>query len=224
MRIEDHVNIVALALVLGAAACSSGRQPSYEANNLAAVGIEKIAVAPIVDARENKFHDVTVLADVRRAVEGALSEKGYAVVPAQLARGGEKLGSDDIARMSTKDLAAAAPSDIRFLLIPSVESISRGVGELGKTIDIKLSGRLVDLSDGRELWRDTAQGDADLSGLLTVLTGPAPDNEAAFDAARSLFSTLPDGPERHRPVVVGEPSDGAPADEPMPRMRPTQER
>jgi hypothetical protein len=95
-------------------------------------------------------------------------------VPAQLARGGEKLGSDDIARMSTKDLAAAAPSDIRFLLIPSVESIARGVGELGKTIDIKLSGRLVDLSDGRELWRDTAEGDADLSGLLTVLTGPAP--------------------------------------------------
>jgi hypothetical protein len=75
VRIEDHVNIVALALVLGAAACSSGRQPSYEANNWPPPVSRESRVAPIVDARANKFHDVAVLADVRRAVDGALSEK-----------------------------------------------------------------------------------------------------------------------------------------------------
>src|SRR5262245_50738389 len=145
MRTEHRTCIVALVLALAAAACGAKREPSYEAHDLAEAGIQTIAVAPIVDARENKFRDVAVLADVRKAVEGALSERGYAVVPAQLARGGEKLTSEEIARMNTKELAAAAPKDVRFLLIPSVESITRGVGELGKTVDIKLGGRLVDL-------------------------------------------------------------------------------
>jgi hypothetical protein len=223
VQIENRAWIAALALVVGAAACSSGRQPSYEARNLATARIETIAVAPVVDARADKFHDVEVLAAGRRAIERALSEKRYSVVPAQLTRRGEKIGADEVARMSEADLAAAAPKDVRYLLIPSVDSIVRDVGELGKTIDIKVSGRLIDLGERRELWRDTAEGDADLSGLLTVLTGPAPDNVAALDAARSLFSTLPEGTERAGYSVDPAPVV-APLDDTMPRMRPAQER
>jgi hypothetical protein len=96
-----------------------------------------------------------------------------------------------------------------------------GVGELGRTTRIKLSGQLVDVAAKRTIWRDTAEGDADLAGLLAVLSGPSSDYEAAYDAARTLFSTLPDR-SRHRGA---ESPSTAPAalEAPIGSMRPSRE-
>jgi hypothetical protein len=141
-----------------------------------------------------------------------LEEKGYTVTAAGLAHQGERYGASDIGRMTNAQMAAAAPSDLRYLMIVSVDRVTRDVGELGRTIAVKLSGRLVDIREQRELWRDTAEGDSDLAGLLTILTGAAPDYEAAYDASRSLFSTLPDGPRgggRSEPASTLSPQGGS---------------
>lgn len=215
------VNAFLGATCLLAAACSAGREPIYLAPQLKDARITTLAVAPILDARRDVFHDVEVVGHVRRTVDAALSEKGYAVVSAELGRAGERYTAGDIAKMSQAELAAAAPKDVRYLMVVSLDGVERDVGELGKTIRVKVSGRLIDADEQREVWRDLAEGDADLSGLLTVLTGPAPDYEAAYDATRTLFSTLPDGHFRGSAATRDE---SAPPRAPTEGMHPTKER
>jgi len=222
VAIRNPVPILLAAACLLGPGCST-REPSYVSPHLGQLGVTTFAVAPIIDARPDAFHNVDVLAQVRRSVDNALTAKGYAAVPADLKRGGQRLTSGEIAGMSNSELAAAAKGDPRHLLIISVEDVQRDVGELGKTIRVKLGGRLIDLDTHQELWRDIAEGDADLSGLLTVLTGPAPEYEAALDAARTLFSTLPDSPERPHAGSKASATEAGTKRE-AEGLRPTQER
>jgi hypothetical protein len=179
-----------------AAGCTTGREPVYAAAELQTAPIETIAVTPIIDVRADAFRDVEVVSHVRRTVENTLSQKGYSLTPARLEHEGERYGASEIGRMTDAQIAAAAPADVRYVMLVNVDRLERDVVREGRTVAIKLSARLLDVRTQRELWRDTAEGDADLIGLLAILTGPAPDYEAAYDATRSLFSTLPDGPRR----------------------------
>jgi hypothetical protein len=192
------IGVPVVASCLLAAGCATKREPVFAAPQLQTAGIETIAVTPIIDVRADAFRDVEVVGHVRRTVDNVLSEKGYGVMPAGLSHEGERYGASEIGRMTDAQIAAGAPDEVRYVMIVNVDRIEHGAEEEGSTIAVKLTGRLLDVRERRELWRDTAEGDADLGGLLAILTGPAPDYEAAYDATRSLFSTLPDGPRRVR--------------------------
>jgi hypothetical protein len=209
------------ACLLGA--CST-RKPVYIAPDIAQIRMPVIRIAPIVDVREHPLQDVQVIIRVRNAVEVALGEKGYLVAPVSFSREDQRVSAGDLAAMDDADLARLAPPDTSHLMVVSLDRLENDVDELGRTSRIKLSGRLIDVAREKAIWRDTTQGDSDLGGLLSVLSGSSPTLEASYDAARSLFATLPDGERRKQSPGRATAAPGEQAPIPAGSLRPTQER
>lgn len=208
VRIPDVRRCVLPGICAALVACAA-REPVFIAPELATTPIETIALAPIADARADRFSDVEVLSYVRRGVERALSRKGYAVVPISARDDGPHTAAD-LAPATDGELAALAPENVRYVLAVEVDQMARGTEDLGETTRTKLAARLLDAESKRVVWRDVAEGDTDLAGLLAVLRGSSSTFESAYEAARLLVSTLPDRAAEDA-IVSGQPApvDGA---------------
>jgi hypothetical protein len=181
------------------------REPVYIDPDLAERSIETVALAPIIDLRPNPFENVEVDSFVRRGVENALIRKHYHVVSTSQPSGDSGAHTAaNLAPMSDEEIARLAPAGVSYVLVVSVDRVSTDPNDLGDTTHVKLSGRLLEASSGRALWRDIAVGGPVLTGLLSVFRGSSTSLEGAYDASHLLISTLPDGaPVAEEPATRG---------------------
>lgn len=160
---------------------------------LASAGIDKIVVLPVIDARADRFDYVSVGRNVAEASVRFVRDKGYQVSQSE-AYGQRPAGPIDIDTVQAEALAVLAPEDVHAFLLVQIERMDRHVDELGASYSVRLSGLLVDRDAVQVLWRDTASATSNLTGVLTVMSRGSSQYEAAVNAARALFETLPASP------------------------------
>ena len=191
LDVSKAARLAVAAVCATALACAAVREPVYIDPQLKEQGIDTIALAPIVDARRDRFHGVEIVDYVRGAVERCAIRKGYHVVSTVAREDGPRTAAD-LRPLSDAELAALAPEGVRYVLVVTIDQVHPGTDDLDEASRVKLTGRLIDSGSRREVWRDIAQGDADFEGFLGILLGAPGTLEGAGDAARHLLSTLPD--------------------------------
>lgn len=185
--------LVILVCLVGGAGCNA-RVPLGLDADFASAGVDKILLLPVIDARPERLDYVVISRNVADATVRIMGEKGYLVSESD-AYGQRPTGPIDIDTVEAKGLAALAPEDARCFLVVQVERMDRSVDELGASYSVRLSALLVDRDAVRVLWRDTASASNNLTGMLTVLAHGSSQYEAAVNATRTLFETLPLHPD-----------------------------
>jgi len=173
--------------------CIPRRDPIYIGPELSAenLQIESIAFMPVIDVRPDPFTYVEISTQTRRVGTRILSRKGYEVIPEVLSTPDRKYTAGELAGMNEEELATLGSPERQTLLFVYVEGLEQGVDERGEGSRVTLSAVLIEKAGGRAIWRDRAVGDSNMTGLLTVLTGPSTEYEAVWAAVRMLFATLP---------------------------------
>lgn len=180
-----------VAWFVGATGCNA-RKPLEIDPGLASAGFETIALMPVIDARPtpDRFDYVILSRDVTEATARYLREKGYLVAqPDSYAQ--RQPDAIDIDSVQAADLVPLVREDAHHFLIVQIERMDRTVDEAGVLYYVRLSAVLVDRDARRVLWRDVGSASNTLTGVFTVMMHGSGQFEAAYNAARSLYSTLP---------------------------------
>lgn len=178
-----------IACVVAGPGCSV-RTPLELDADFAADGVGQILLLPVIDARADRLDYVVLGRNVADATVRMLRAKGYLISESDsyLRRPAAPI---DIDAVDAKALIPLAPLEARDFLVVQVERMDRSIDELGASYSVWLSGVLVDRDAERVLWRDTASAGSNLTGIFTVMAHGSSQYEAAVNASRALFETLP---------------------------------
>lgn len=178
-----------LACAVAGPGCTA-RAPIQLDQGFASAGVETIVLLPVIDARPDRLDYVVLSRNVADATIRMLRAKGYRISESDgyLQR---PAGPIDIDTAQAKELIPLAPPEARDFLVVQVERMDRSLDELGASYSVRLSGLLVDRDGGRVLWRDSASAASNLTGVFTLMAHGSSQYEAAINASRALFETLP---------------------------------
>lgn len=181
---------LALVVCVGAGSGCNVRAPLQLDEEFASAGVEKILLLPVIDARPDRLDYVVLSRNVADATARMLRAKGYLIAESDTYQQ-RPVGPIDIDTVQAETVVGLAPPEARDFLIVQVERMDRSIDELGASYSVRLSGLLVDRDGGRVLWRDSASAANNLTGVFTVMSHGSSQYEAAINASRALFETLP---------------------------------
>jgi len=182
-----------VACIVGVLGCNPRKPLEIDPSLTSSARFDTITLMPVIDARPDRFDYLPLGRDVSAAAVQFVREKGYLVAQAE-SYAQRPPDSIDIDNVKAADLIALVPAEAHDFLIVQIEKMDRTIDEAGVLYYVRLSAVLVDRDAARVLWRDVASANNTLTGFFTIVTRGSSQFEAAVNASRSLFSTLPARP------------------------------
>ena len=137
-------------------ACATPQKAIYLTPSFDQKNVDLITILPIVDARAQRWFEIKE-SDLQQivypAVEGILVQKGYSVKYSDDVSGIQCLKFGRASKLTSECLQKVGPPDSRWVLVLFLNDLRMRTA-YGGAVSTKMSGILIDRTEGLMLWRD----------------------------------------------------------------------
>ena len=195
-RVGIWVHFLGLIFMTG---CISAQKPMYLAPSFKLFDIQTITILPVLDSRAKggtEIEQFELQEVVNPIVEADLKKKGYDIEYSNEFGGDQCLATDDSMNLATECIRSLGPQNSTWVLVIFLEDFQRRKA-FGSGVTVRMSGVLLDKSQGLALWRDQTHAGRGRGGLVGMAMDGLLDKEVMQECTRNLFSSLPPSKSRH---------------------------
>lgn len=184
------IHLLYFFLIVG---CASPQKARYIAPSFDQVNVDTITILPIVDSRTQRqfeIHESELQQIIYPVVESGLNEKGYTVeysadiAEVQCLKFGRSLS------LESECLRKVGPPTSKWLLVLFLQDFQMRI-PYGGAVTAKMSGILIDRSDGLLLWSDLEYAGISQRELVGPDRNRSLTHEVLAISTRKLISSLP---------------------------------
>lgn len=184
------LSFISLILLGG---CASPQKASFVAPAFDQVNVDTITIFPIVDSRTQRKFDIDeaeLQQIVYPVVESGLNEKGYTVEYSDDISGVQCLKFGRSLNLEPECLRKVGPPTSRWVLVVFLQDFQMRT-PYGGAVTAKMSGILLDRSDGLMFWSDLEYAGLSQRELVGPDKNRSLTNEVIQISTRKLISRLP---------------------------------
>jgi len=178
------VKVLSILLLIIIVGCSA-QSPTY--SNLSdsqSITTSVVYIYPAIDIRQKQSKNVN-LQNISKQLADGLSDKG---LNTKLSTDFGNVKQSEISSLSRDELYKIGPPDSNLILLVFLNDMMTDYKVVSYSINVEISGILLDKSKKSVLWRDRATGFAQSSGVTGILDSSKLRSDALYQAVTNLLS------------------------------------